>query len=99
MSDHLSTSDRLIKLQGAMLAFEQVFDMVMASLGAGVTIDRKMFNEDIIDSIAARLRETRGELRDAEARKTFDAALRLLDDMRAGKARKPFKVIRGGKAD
>ena len=33
------------------------------------------------------------------AKKTFDAALRLLDDMRAGKARKPFKVIRGGKAD
>ena len=99
MADHLSTSDRLIKMQGAMLAFEQVFDMVMASLGAGVTIDRRMFNEEIIDSIAARLRESRGEVRDSETRKTFDAALRLLDDMRAGKARIPFKVIQGGRAD
>lgn len=94
------TDDQLIRLQGAMLAFEQVFGKVMAALCDGGTIDRRMFNEDIVDAIAGRLREVRIEIADPEARRTYDAALRLLDDLRAGKAAgKPFRMIRGGKAD
>ncbi|MBL8582040.1 MAG: hypothetical protein JNL61_07435 [Rhizobiaceae bacterium] len=93
--------DRLIRLQGSMLAFEQVFGRVMAALCDGATIDRRMFNEEIVDAIAAQLRQGRAETFDAETRRTYDAALRLLEDLRAGKAAVavPFRMIRGGKTD
>lgn len=100
MADRKRRDDRLTELQGAMLAFETVFGQVVASLGAGETIDRRVFNETIIDRIADHLRETRGGLVDAQSQKTFDAALRLLEDMRAGAAgTAPFTVIRGGRSD